>query len=196
MGSLFAGKFREQGYRVLVSDENNSNNAELAQQGEIVIVSVPIGITEAVIQEIGPYVRKDALLTDLTSVKIKPVAAMMKYSPAEVIGGHPLFGPDAELQNQKMVLCPSRGEGYLSWYKTALESWDINPIVMDPEEHDRTMAVVQCLTHASTLSFAYALTKMNGFQTQEEASTPAYLLQLHAATRLLQDPLLYLRIQN
>lgn len=193
MGSLFADAFRKDDYTILVSNERNSGNIELAKQGEVVIVSVPLEKTEEVIREIGPYVRKEALLTDFTSVKMKPVAAMLHYSQAEVIGGHPLFGPEIDLlEGQNMVLCPARGKEYLSWYKSALESVGMKVIFINPEEHDRTMAVVQCLTHFSNMVFASALTRMDAGELQNDVTTPAYLLRLHAAKRMLsQDPSLY-----
>ncbi len=202
MGSLFADAFREEGYNILVSDQEHSNNRELARQGDVVIVSVPLQKTEEVVREIGPYVRKEALLTDFTSVKMKPVAAMMEYSQAEVIGGHPLFGPNplseppVDLLDQNMILCPERGKTYLSWYKGALESLGMKVTFMNPEEHDRAMAVMQCLTHFSNLAFAYALTTMNqDKQIQQDVTTPAYLLRVYASARMLsQDHSLYAEI--
>lgn len=190
MGSLFADAFRKENYHVLVSDERNSNNIELAKQGDAVVVSAPLEKTEEVIQEIGPYVRKEALLTDFTSVKMKPVAAMLKYSQAEVIGGHPLFGPDLGLSNQNMILCPGRGDGYLSWYKKALESMGLKVTVTDAERHDKKMAVIQCLTHISNITFASVLNEMD--TDLQEITTPAYLLRLYAAKRMLSfSPSLY-----
>ena len=192
MGSLFARVFRQMDYTVLVSNEENTNNKELAQQGDVIIVSVPSEKTEKVVREIGHDVRKDALLTDFTSVKIKPVAAMMEYSQADIIGGHPLFGPDVDIIGQNMILYPARGEEYLSWYKSTLESLGLKVTFMNPEEHDRTMAVMHCLTHISNISFAYALAKMDASKVQQDVTTPAYLLRVYAAAQMLsQDSLLY-----
>ncbi len=196
MGSMFADAFKQMDYTVLVSNQKNTNNIELAQQGDVVIVSVPLQKTEEVVREIGPYLRKEALLTDFTSVKMKPVAAMLQYSQAEVIGGHPLFGPEVDmLEGQNMILCPARGKENLSWYKSALESLGLKVTFMNPEEHDRSMAVMQCLTHFSNLAFAYALTKMDQEHIQQDVTTPAYLLRLYASARMLsQDPSLYTAI--
>ncbi|MDO8511323.1 MAG: prephenate dehydrogenase/arogenate dehydrogenase family protein [Nanoarchaeota archaeon] len=193
MGSLFADAFQQRDYTVLVSNESNSNNIKLAQQGDVVIVSVPLQKTEEVIQEIGPYVRKEALLTDFTSVKIKPVAAMLKYSQAEVIGGHPLFGPSVDsFKGEKMVLCPERGKEYLSWYKRTMEELGMKIYLMTAEEHDKIMAEKQVLVHLSNLYFANTLAKIKQGKNQPEISTPAYILRLYAVKRMLsQDPSLY-----
>ncbi len=195
MGSIFAEGFIEEGYTVLVSNANCTNNIELAEKGDVIIVSVPLKKTKEVIKQIGSHIRKEALLTDFASVKIKPVAAMIKYSQAEIIGGHPLFGPDAELYGQNMILCPARGDEYISWYKTALESLGMQVTLMSPEEHDKTMAAVQCLTYISNISFAYALTEMGYTSIPENAAAPTYLLRLSSAARMLaQDPSLYAEI--
>ncbi len=197
MGSLFAEAFHGEGYTVLVSNEDNTDNTALAQLGDVVVVSVPIDKTEEVVREIGPYVKKEALLTDFTSVKTKPVAAMIQYSQAEIIGGHPLFGPNVNLPGQNMVLCPARGETYGLWYKTALESLGLNVKLMTPEEHDKAMAAVQCLTHFSNISFAYALAKMKTVPTPEDLTTPLHTLNIYAISRILsQDPSLYAGIQT
>ncbi len=192
MGSLFAEGFVDEGYEVLVSDAGCTNNIKLAEQGDVVIISVPLKKTEEVIRQVGPHVRERALLTDLSSVKMKPVAAMLQHSQAEIIGGHPLFGPDADLHGQNMVLCPTREEGYLSWYKKTLESLGIKITLMDPEEHDKTMAAVQCLTYISNIAFSHALAEMGYKSIPENLTAPAYLLRLSSAAKMfVQDPSLY-----
>ena len=195
IGSIFADGFREEGYIVSVSNADCTNNIELAELGDVVIVSVPLKKTEEVIKQIGSHIRKEALLTDFASVKMKPVAAMIKYSQSEIIGGHPLFGPDVDLQGQSMVLFPARGNEYISWYKTALESLGMCVTLMSPEEHDKTMAAVQCLTYISNISFVYALTEMGYASIPENMSAPTYLLHFSSAARMFaQDSSLYAEI--
>ena len=111
MGSLFAEGFVDEGYEVLVSDAGCTNNIKLAEQGDVVIISVPLKKTEEVIRQVGPHVRERALLTDLSSVKMKPVAAMLQHSQAEIIGGHPLFESDADLHGPKHGPVPDEGRG-------------------------------------------------------------------------------------
>jgi len=46
---------------------------------------------------------------DLTSLKTEPVKAMLKSSISEVIGLHPLFGPNIRFMSGKNVaVCPVR----------------------------------------------------------------------------------------
>ena len=74
----------------------------------LVIVSVPIHDTVRVIDEIAPFLTADQILCDLTSLKVKPVEAMLK-SKADVIGLHPMFGPTvSSLHHQTIIVCPAR----------------------------------------------------------------------------------------
>ena len=109
MGRLFGPVFERAGYEVLVSGRSTPlTNSRLAEQCDLVIVSVPIRDTVRVIEEIAPVLTQNQILCDLTSLKVAPVAAMMK-SEAQVIGLHPLFGPTVpSLLHQTIVVCPAR----------------------------------------------------------------------------------------
>ena len=94
IGRWFAAFFEKEGHTVHVSGRDTGlRPAQMAEACPVVIVSVPIGVTEAVIREMGPHMKKDSLLMDLTSLKAGPVRAMLEASASEVIGLHPLFGP-------------------------------------------------------------------------------------------------------
>ena len=93
MGRLFCPVFERAGYETIVSGRSTAlTNEQLAESCDIVIVSVPIRDTVRVIGEIAPVLRDDQLLCDFTSLKVAPVAAMLR-SKAQVIGLHPMFGP-------------------------------------------------------------------------------------------------------
>lgn len=190
MGSLFAEEFRKRGHTVLVSNKEKTNNIELAQKGDLVIVTVPIPKTEEVLKEVIPHLKEGSLLTDFTSIKQKPLE-MMKSSKSSYVGGHPLFGPVKYLENNDFILTPGRGD--FTWYQNLLQSLGLNVAIMTAKEHDEHMAVMQCLTHFSNLSFASLLRKMN---MKENLSTPAYRLRIKAIRKmLLQDVLMISEIQ-
>jgi prephenate dehydrogenase len=84
---------------------------ELAQS-DVVMVSVPIDLTEQVIADIAPKMKQGSLLMDITSVKTMPVHAMQQYAPGgvEILGTHPMFGPTiTDLQGQIVILVPVEG---------------------------------------------------------------------------------------
>ncbi|OPY38511.1 MAG: prephenate dehydrogenase [Methanoregula sp. PtaU1.Bin051] len=195
MGRLFAGVFTRSGYDVIVSGRSTRITAQdIARECDLVIVSVPIRDTVKVINTITPLLTKDQLLCDLTSLKVAPVAAMLK-SKAEVIGLHPMFGPTVKsLKRQTIIACPARAsqkttDSLLSIFRKE----GAICTVTTPEEHDRMMAVVQGLTHYVTLTTADAIRRLGVDPGKTKAFTsPVYAIELALVGRLLsQDPDLY-----
>ncbi|MEE9295284.1 MAG: prephenate dehydrogenase/arogenate dehydrogenase family protein, partial [Phycisphaerae bacterium] len=111
MGSLMVRLFGDLGHAVMVADLDADgvarDTAKLAEAADVVVVSVPIDVTEQVIREIGPRVAARGLLMDVTSVKQFPMKAMLESTSASVVGTHPMFGPGVHsLQGQRVVVCP------------------------------------------------------------------------------------------
>lgn len=161
MGRWFADFLSAAGYVVHRTGRSQGLSLpELAARCSVVIVSVPIASTLEVIAEVGPHLREDGLLMDLTSVKAEPVAAMLKATTAEVVGCHPLFGPGIDhIAGQNIVLCPGRGEKWLAWWKNFL--WEKGARVTEttPERHDELMALIQGLNHINTITMGLVLAK-------------------------------------
>jgi prephenate dehydrogenase len=198
MGFLFAEAFLNSDCHVLISDlDTDLTNKEVASKGDIVIISVPIRETEKVIQEVAPYLKESAMLTDFTSIKVNPLKIMEKSFNGEIIGGHPLFGPTGGFDNQNFILCPYRQGIYYEWYKNFLKSLGLNIIELTPEEHDKNMAVIQCLIHFSNLALANTLKELNyDLDFAKKLSSPVYLLRIYTMGRILaQDERLYSDIQ-
>jgi len=153
IGGWFVPLFREAGYAVHpVGRKTGIPLTDLAARCRVVIVSVPIAATGAVIDAVGPLLPPESLLMDFTSLKVEPVRRMLAATTAEVVGCHPLFGPDAAaLADQNVILCPARGERWLSWVEGLFRRGCANVTVTTPTEHDRMMALVQGLTHIETM---------------------------------------------
>jgi len=195
MGQLFVPVFERAGYDVLVSGRHTSlTNKDLAQQCDIVIVSVPIRDTVSVIGEIAPLLARNQLLCDFTSLKVKPVEAMLK-SKANVVGLHPMFGPTVgSLKSQTIIVCPARVEEHLLDRLVAVfRSEGARCTLTTPEEHDKMMAVVQGLTHYVTLCMADSIRRLGmDIGATREFTSPVYQIELSLVGRLLsQDPDLY-----
>jgi len=197
MGRLFANFFKEKGFKVLISDlKTKLNNIELAQTADIVIISVPIALTEQTIKEIAPHIRKSALLSDLTSIKSTPVKAMLK-SRAEVIGLHPMFGSTNPISGQRIIMCPARSKNWYSWLKSLFEENKITTEKMTAREHDTMMTLVQGLVHFADIAFAQTLKSLK-IKPEKflKFASPASEVKISFAARLLaQDPELYGSIQ-
>lgn len=195
MGRLFAGLLEGAGYEVVCCGRSTPlTPARVAKRCEIVMVSVPIRSTVAVIRDIAPLLSAEQLICDLTSVKATPVAAMLE-SEADVLGLHPMFGPTAGgLAGQTIIAAPARcrlplGEELLS----AFRSQGARITVMDPAAHDRMMAVIQGLVHFTSLVIAETIRREElDYRDLLSCASPFYRIQLGLAGRLLgQDPSLY-----
>jgi prephenate dehydrogenase len=180
---------------VLVADVDTELEAgDAASVADVVVVSVPIDATEAVIREIGPRVREDALLMDVTSIKEAPVAAMLASTRASVVGTHPMFGPNVHsLQGQRVVVCRARGDTWADWVVRMLQARGLTVEETTPAHHDRMMAVVQVLTHFQTQVLGLTLAGL-GTPLEETLrfTSPAYLMELYVTARHFdQAPELY-----
>lgn len=195
LGGVVAQLFGDLGHRILIADETTPlSPADAAAAADVTVVSVPIDATEAVIRVVGPHVREDALLMDVTSIKRDPVAAMLASTRGSVVGTHPMFGPSVHtLQGQRVVVCRARGDAWADWVVAAFGARGLAVTEATPEQHDRAMSVVQVLTHFQTQVLGVTLARL-GVPLEEtlQFTSPAYLLELYVAARhFAQEPGLY-----
>lgn len=185
MGNWFKNFFEKEGLKVIISDKRTKlSNIELAKRADIVIVSVPVRITVKVIKEIRGIIRKDALFSDLTSLKEKPVKAMKK-AKSGVLGIHPLFGPlAADIKGQSIVFCLERKNKWIDFLRKIFQKNGAKIIDISPKEHDIQMAYLQSLIHFSNISMAYFLFTQN-FRPKSSFLTPLFRLQSLVFGRIL-----------
>lgn len=215
MGAFFAKLFKEEGFDVTISGPGEikgekaakelgvkylKDNKESAKNADIVMISVPMGVTIDVIKEVAPHVKKGALLMDVTSVKERPCEAMKKFSgkDVDVIGTHPVFSHSVgAIEGQVFVLTPVRGGKWLPWLKEFLQKHKARVYESTPAKHDRTMAVVQGLTHFAYISIGKALQELDiNIKESRKFSSPIYELMLDIVGRIIgQNPELYASIQ-
>jgi chorismate mutase/prephenate dehydrogenase len=186
MGGLLARMFAELGHRVELADLHTPRSSEeVAADADVVVISVPISVTDDVIRRVGPKLRPEALLLDVTSLKAGPLATMLAATRASVVGTHPMFGPGAQsLAGQRVVVCKGRGDAWHAWLVESFRARGLVVTEAEPDEHDRAMALVQVLTHFQTQVFGLALAR-SGVPLAESRrfTSPAYLLELYVAAR-------------
>ncbi|MBN8218195.1 MAG: prephenate dehydrogenase/arogenate dehydrogenase family protein [Spirochaetes bacterium] len=195
MGSLFARFFRRQGCQVRVSSRRTALTPEAcAAWSELLVVSVPIRDTDAVIRRVAPHLRKEAALMDLTSLKAAPLRTMLASHPGEVLGCHPVFGPSLRrLASQVVVLVPGRRGPWFARLTRMLRSERASVRRATAQEHDRIMAVVQGLMHLTSVQL---LTTLRGLGIPLDLlrafSSPVYRVRMDFAARILgQNPEMY-----
>lgn len=137
-----------------------SSAAEAVKDADLVIVSVPVGSSGAVAEQIAPNLKQGAILTDVGSTKASVIAQMAPFVPHGVhfIPGHPLAGteksgPDAGFaglfRDRWCIFTPlpdtdAEALDRLKAFWIALGSRVDD---MDPQHHDKVLAIVSHLPH-------------------------------------------------
>ena len=195
MGRSLERLFADLGHEVLISDVDTELGAvDAARAADVLVVSVPIRETQAVIEAVGPEMRPEGLLMDVTSVKTEPMRQMLAATEASVVGTHPMFGPGVHTyQGQRIVLCAGRGQAWLDWARQMFTARGLIVAETSPEQHDRMMAIVQVLHHFKTQVLGLTLSRL-GVPLEEtlKYTSPAYLLESYVTGRhFAQSPRLY-----
>ncbi|MUK94746.1 bifunctional chorismate mutase/prephenate dehydrogenase [Aliivibrio fischeri] len=194
LGGLFAKMFRLSGYQVrILGSQDWDNSDEILDNAGMVVVTVPINLTIDVINKLSTL-PEDCILCDLTSIKQKPLAAMMEVHKGPVVGLHPMFGPDVpSLAKQVIVMCDGRGKEHYSWLKNQFEIWGAIVRDISANEHDHGMTLIQALRHFTSFAYGQHLAKENpDIEQLLNLSSPIYRLELLMVGRLFaQDPNLY-----
>ena len=149
-------RIRELGLADTVTD----TAAAAVKDADLVIVCVPIGACGAVAKEIGPHLKKGAIVSDVGSVKADVVRDMAPHFPPGVhfIPGHPVAGtedsgPDsgfAELFiNRWCILTPSpeTNARALERLTAFWKAFGAKVEHMSPEHHDLVLAITSHLPH-------------------------------------------------
>lgn len=201
MGRFFARLFAERGHEVLIASEATELRPEdAAARADLVILSVPIAVTQEVIKQVAPHVRPGCCLMDVTSLKSGPLAAMLESAgpDVEVIGTHPMFGPTVQsLLRQVVVLCPGRGDNWLPWLRQFLESQGAVVKMTTPLHHDKMMSVIQVLRHFISIAMGKCLESLDvDIEESLEFTSPIYRLELAMIGRIFaQNAALYADIE-
>jgi len=140
-------------------DAASQTPEQLLERADVLLFSAPIRHTPALIAD---YVRRsagrerDRLWLDVTSIKSAPVAAMLG-SHASVAGLHPMTAPPKAptLKGRVMVVCEARVEArWQPWLERLYAALEAECVPATPEHHDRVMALVQAMVHATHLAQA------------------------------------------
>ncbi|MDV7341289.1 prephenate dehydrogenase [Terasakiella sp. A23] len=135
----------------LLSFEHQCDVATLGDC-DLIILAVPVQKLEDAIHQLNPHLKEGTIIVDVGSVKLKAVEVMQRCLPpfVEVIGTHPLFGPQSAkdgVQGHKVVLCPVRGKSFLRIAAFLKNVLGLQVFIETADKHDRDVAMVQGLTH-------------------------------------------------
>lgn len=143
-----------------LGDTYSADPAEAVRNADLVIVSVPVGSSGAVTEALAPGLKAGAILTDVGSTKASVIAQIRPHVPDGVhfIAGHPIAGteksgPDAGFASlfagRWCILTPEPDTDEAAVTKLG-EFWEAcgsKVDRMDPEHHDKVLAIVSHLPH-------------------------------------------------
>lgn len=126
---------------------------EEAAAADVVVLTVAISALEQTCRRLAPLLRAGQIVVDTCSVKVEPVRVMAATLPenVQILGTHPLFGPDSGkdgIAGLKIVLCPVRIEPpAYERIRAFLAALGLRLLETTPEEHDRQIARTQAVFH-------------------------------------------------
>ena len=149
-----------------VIDTAETNAANALQGADVVMLAVPVGQMESVMQEIAPHLQAHTIITDVGSTKQDVIEAAKRHLPghlARFVPGHPLAGSERsgvkaaaeDLFYGKNVIVTPLQENRGDAVHMVKELWQkCGAIVheMTPQAHDALFAAVSHLPHV--LAFA------------------------------------------
>jgi prephenate dehydrogenase len=129
---------------------------------DMVINAVSLEITVEVFTEILPWLRKDCILADITSVK----NGLQKFYPESgfrFVSTHPMFGPTfaniKDLTGQSAIIIRESDEEGKAFFRKFYSSFHLNIFEYSFTEHDQTIAYSLAIPFASTMVFAACMKK-------------------------------------
>lgn len=210
-GRLFMRDLQAEGLRVegvdLVAGHEGSHVADigapssslsdLLQQCSLLLLCVPEEAAFRALEHAVPLLPSGALVVDLMSVK-SPVMKCYKMmrQDIEVVSINPMFAPDLGWSAQQVGVVEVRSGVRSSAFLQMLRTWEVLPMRMSAEEHDRQTAFTQVVVHAALLALGLAASKLN-YDAQSALLTPPARAMLTLLARIAtKEPGVYFHIQS
>lgn len=120
---------------------------------DAVVLCVAISAMEEVCRRIAPLIGPNTLVMDTCSVKVYPVAVMERElgREVEIVGTHPMFGPDSGrngVAGLPLVYSPRRVSSPRDKrLRELFAALNLKLVEKSPDEHDRDAAYTQGITH-------------------------------------------------
>jgi len=145
-------KYRAEAAKKLNVDFTNS--IEKICENDIILIGMPIDFMEETLNKMKKFVKKDAIILDMCSVKETPIKLMKEILPktTQIIGTHPMFGQNSGkdgIEGLSIVLDDSRCEKKTFEFLTNYceKKLKLKVFKMSPQNHDKEMAKSQVLIH-------------------------------------------------
>jgi len=129
---------------------------------DMVINAVNLEKTVPVYQELLPFLNKNCILADITSVK-NGLQKFYSESGRRFVSTHPMFGPTfanlKDLTGHSAIIISESDEEGKAFFRNFFESFNLNIFEYSFAEHDQTIAYSLSIPFASTMVFAACMKK-------------------------------------
>ncbi len=163
----------EKGLELDVIDRGSIKHS-IVSTADLVVIATPVGVYETVINQIKPFIKEGAVVTDLGSVKGKLVLKCEELleGVAPFVGGHPIAGTEKSgvenavenlFVNAKFIVTPTErtDRKALERVKRLWKNLGSEVVEMDPFYHDRVFAAVSHLPHVVAYSIVAAIDQLS-----------------------------------
>ncbi len=184
MGKVFGKFFQDNGFVVTFYARNEDKLKKAAtelnvnfehsleksvENADMVMISIPINSTPDMIRKVGPFLKKNALIFDITSLKhavIKALTEIKDTFPVNCISLHPMFGPGiSDMKNYVMMVLKVGGtDQYEQVINELLELFRSDGLIITetlPEVHDKRIALTLGVPHMFNILFLNLLKSSN-----------------------------------
>ncbi|NQW04095.1 MAG: bifunctional chorismate mutase/prephenate dehydrogenase [Acidobacteria bacterium] len=198
MGRWFARFLTDQGYVVGALDLRATGDEHAWAQAalptaDLVVCATPPAATAALYERWIPA-PPAGVIVDIASIKTPLIGPIrqLQATGASVASVHPLFGPSVVLLREcDVVICDTGDTGATAMVEQLFTSTTARLINLPLDEHDRLMADVLTLAHATVIAFALALPDT----AVPVRSTTLGALQTLSASLVRESPDVYYEIQ-
>lgn len=140
-------------------------------QADMVLIATPVATLPAICRAIAPYVRPDAIVSDVGSTKQSALAAFAECLPQHLsrcVAAHPIAGSDRHgalaaqfglYQDKKLIVCPheQQDERALNTVKQLWQAVGARIYTMPAAEHDAIYAAVSHMPHVLAFSYVHQI---------------------------------------
>lgn len=157
-----------------IIDSFDLDPAKACDGADLVVFATPVGSFTGVAKKISSALKRNAIVTDVGSVKGKLVRDMEKLMPRGVffVAAHPIAGSDrsgidaaaAEIfKGAKCIITPTQDTDKSALEKVMVVWKTFGSVIrlLDPDEHDRIYAAVSHLPHLIAYEIVNTVADMN-----------------------------------
>lgn len=174
--------YMEKALELGIVDAYANTLAEAVNDADLVVLSTPVGAYGKIVAEAAPFLKQNAIITDVGSVKkyaLHEIEDNLITRPdVVVVAGHPVAGteksgPEAgfyELFSGRWCILTPAAKSTPEAIEKVSKMWqsaDMRIETMSPEHHDKVMAAVSHLPHLIAFSIVGTVADLEGYEQQE-----------------------------